>query len=447
MRPPKRPFATRARQRGVGIMETMIGILIGLIVVVVVYNMLAVAENYKRTAIGTADAQITGLVTQFMASQDIASGGNGLSSGYNDLITCTKDEGGAATSKETTLKPIPIIITAGTGENPDSLISRQGGSPHVVWPVPFRPVDAVTDTVAAGADIQVQSPNGFMTPGKVSLPTATHPYWVVAIANNGTGHCGLIRIASAAPATAPLMDDSGEVKLTQAAPKTTIAYKGVPQNAAGTGAMLVILGHDDGAGGARRVRYDIANRQLRTTNCMFADGCANAAAVPVPIAQNIVWMKAQYGIDTGAVAANGTLPGQFECWARPTDDGDCAIAGSAGWSPDSVIKAGEGGVPANLLNRIVAVRLAFVVRADEPDFRDPGLFRTTATTIDGVTGTRADQYIFNCPDNTDADCPNRIKIPAGADQSGKVMEDGWRYRVYETVIPLRNALYAGTAPQ
>ncbi len=47
----------------------------------------------------------------------------------------------------------------------------------------------------------------------------------------------------------------------------------------------------------------------------------------------------------------------------------------------------------------------------------------------------------------DADCPNRIKIPAGADQSGKVMEDGWRYRVYETVIPLRNALYAGTAPQ
>ncbi|MCC7039175.1 MAG: PilW family protein [Burkholderiales bacterium] len=440
------PVALAARQRGVGIMETMIGILIGLIVVVVVYNMLAVAENYKRTAIGTADAQITGLMSQFMVSQDIASGGNGIASGYNDLITCNLDEAGGAPTKETSLKPIPLLITAGTGDNPDSFIARHGGSPHVIWPVPFRPVDAVTDTVVAGADIQVQSPNGFLTPAKASLPTSTNPYWAVAVANDGSNKCGLIGIGAAAPATTPLMDDSGEVKLTQVAPKTTIAYKGVPQNAAGTGAMLLILGPQNGPGAATRVRYDLNNGQLRSTNCMFADGCSNAGAVPVPIAQNIVWMKAQYGIDTNAVLPNGTLPGRFECWARPTNDGDCAIAGSGGWAPDEILKAGQGGVPANLLNRIVAVRIAFVVRADEPDFRDPALYRTTATTIDGVTGTRADQYIFNCPANTDADCPNRLQIPAGATGSGKVMEDGWRYRVYEMVVPLRNALFAGTTP-
>ena len=43
--------------------ETMVGILIGLIVIVVTFNILAVAEAHKRTTVGAADAQITGLLS------------------------------------------------------------------------------------------------------------------------------------------------------------------------------------------------------------------------------------------------------------------------------------------------------------------------------------------------------------------------------------------------
>ena len=50
-----RPFDTRPatrcaslRQRGAGIIETMVGILIGLVVVLAVYQVFASAEGYKR---------------------------------------------------------------------------------------------------------------------------------------------------------------------------------------------------------------------------------------------------------------------------------------------------------------------------------------------------------------------------------------------------------------
>lgn len=434
-------LGTRSHQRGVGIVETMVGILIGLVVVVVIYNMLAIAESFKRTATGTADAQITGLVSQFTAGQDVANGGNGLASGYSDLINCRKNEDDSNPNEFTTLKPVPVLITPGVAaSDPDSILSRQGGSPHVVWPVPLRPLDAATGTMPAASTLQVQSPNGFMTPAKGSLPTAANPFLAVAIANDGTGRCGLISITDAAPATTPPMDDSGEVKLTQGAWATSIDYKGEPQNSSGTGAVLLNLGRRDGAGSAMRVRYDIVNDQLRTTNCMFRDGCGNVASTPNPIASNVVWMKAQYGIDTGAVAANGTLRGRLDCWAIAGST-DCPIVGAADWSAATVIKAGEGTVPANLLNRIVAVRLAFVIRSDEPDFRNPALYRVGQSTIDGAAGTRQPQWLFNCPAN-DNTCENRVEVPAPG-----IMQDGWRYRVYEAVIPLRNSLFAGTIAQ
>lgn len=428
----------------------MVGILIGLLVVAVIYNMLSVAEGYKRSTTGAADAQITGLISQFAAGQDAANGGNGVSSGYSDLINCHKTEGGAKYTADTTLKPIGVIITAGaTADDPDSFVSRQGASPHVVWPVAMRPLDGATVTMPAGSDIQVQSPNGFMTPAKAALPTVANPFWAVAIANDGTGRCGLISVNNVVAATVPPMDDSGEVVLKQGTPATSIAYTGVAQNALGTGALLLNLGRTVGTGAAQRIRYDVSGDQLRTTNCMYADGCANAGATPNPIAQNVVWMKAQYGIDQGAVKADGSLRGMLDCWTTADNNTPTCQVGGNDWSPATLVKAGDpdfAAVPANLLNRIVAVRLGFVVRSDEYDPRNPAVYRSGTVMPDGTTtGTRVQQYLFNCPANTDAGCPNRVPIPVGADTPGVVMKDGFRYRTYETVIPLRNTLYSATA--
>ena len=54
--------SVRSRHRGASLVETMVGILIGMIVIAVVYNILSVAEGYKRATVGSSDAQITGLL-------------------------------------------------------------------------------------------------------------------------------------------------------------------------------------------------------------------------------------------------------------------------------------------------------------------------------------------------------------------------------------------------
>ena len=81
---------------------------------------------------------------------------------------------------------------------------------------------------------------------------------------------------------------------------------------------------------------------------------------------------------------------------------------------------------AQLIRTIKAVRVAVVVRSEEYD-RDPAL-------VD-----QADQYLFNCSANTNAACQGRIKIQNV--KLGGILADGYRHRIYETTIPLRNVIW------
>ena len=448
------------RERGVGLVETMVGVTIGLIVVLVIYNLLAVSEGYKRMTTGQSDAQITGLISQFVTGHDAANGGNGLASAYSDLINCHADGGGLkyAGREHASLKPIPVMITkSGNADLSDSFLSRGSASIHVVWPVAIRPSAPGIPIVLPGGTIPVQSPLGFMTPAKASLPTGANPHWAVVMANNGTGRCELIRVTNATPAAD--MDTSGAVLLTQGAPATTINFSGAAQNAAGTGAFLLSLGRDDDT---KRVRYDIQNATLRATNCMHPLGCADAAATPNPVAQNIVLMKVQYGIDTSPRLPNGTLDAQVDCWTSDAENCPVNIALPApainipNWDPVTLVRAGDPAfplVPAHALNRIVAIRIGLVVRSDEPDMRDPALFVSPAapplepakTGTRPATNTLNATYLFNCAANTDAGCPGRVPVSAGAAPTD-IMQNGFRYRVYESVIPLRNSIFSATLP-
>ena len=72
-----------------GIVETMVGILIGMIVVLAIYNVFALAEGYKRTTVGVADAQTTGLFAQFVLAREIGNAGTGIALDAANLATCT----------------------------------------------------------------------------------------------------------------------------------------------------------------------------------------------------------------------------------------------------------------------------------------------------------------------------------------------------------------------
>jgi len=151
-------------------------------------------------------------------------------------------------------------------------------------------------------------------------------------------------------------------------------------------AALLDLGPQDGV---RRARYDVADGSLRSLDL------ATPGAVPNPLASGIVNMKLQYGVDTDG-------DGYLDAWAS---------AATPPWDPASVLAA-----PAAALARIRAVRLGLVVRSDVHDR--------------AVTGPY-DWVLFDCAEEDKARCPGRL---AGT------LPPRWRYRAYETVIPLRNAI-------
>ena len=193
----RRHLSPPRRLRGAGMVETMVGILVGLLVILIIYSLMSAAENYRRTTTGASDAQITGLLSQFVMARDISNGGNGTMLSAADLVNCTKDSAGAVTPRN---KPVPVLITdGGRDEASDTFITTNSTSSRVVWPVEF------TSDAAVGTDFQVQTPNGFSAPA----PSAADPYWIVVTAGDGTGRCQLYQIKAA---TAP--DGAGVVKLT-----------------------------------------------------------------------------------------------------------------------------------------------------------------------------------------------------------------------------------------
>jgi type IV pilus assembly protein PilW len=155
--------------------------------------------------------------------------------------------------------------------------------------------------------------------------------------------------------------------------------------------VLVNLGP---AGRASTLRYDVAADVLRSTD--LANGDA-----PVPLTSNIVNVKFQYGIDSDG---DGTL----DTWTAAGTTGD--------WTPTVLL-----GAPRTTLERIKAVRVGVVVRGER---------------IDRAL-TRAYHWVlFDCELDDKAACPGRLAGTIAGSASG-----GYRYRAFETVVPLRNVIW------
>ena len=82
------------------------------------------------------------------------------------------------------------------------------------------------------------------------------------------------------------------------------------------------------------------------------------------------------------------------------------------------------------LRSIKAVRIAIVVRSEHQERADLAAENKLSASLVGQTA-----WLFNCAANN-ATCQGRIQI------DNTVLNDYSRYRIYETVIPLRNALWS-----
>ena len=365
------------RQQGFSIVEIMVGVVIGMIAVLVIYQVFATSEGIKRNITAAGDAQQNGLLSSFMMGIELANAGNGLAVAAQDLGTCTP-----AANATDSLRPIPLLITdGGAADTPDSFV--------IYYSVGRTFVSAanITATAAANDPYQVQSANGFKK-GDV----------IVAISNP----------AALFPASAPCYTSiiTAAVPVPAAADGiVTITHSGAPA-AVFPPATLFNLGP---ASLVQKVRYDVSNGSLRGTSLIDpATGAPDNGQPTNPLASNILNMKLQYGIDT----VGDGLVHQWVAGVAGTPYGD--------WDAATLL-----GASIATLNKIKAARIAVLVRSEQADKDLAGL---------GFSRT-----VFNdCADSALGSCSVTFSIPAIA---ASTQPYGWHYRVYETVIPLRNEVW------
>jgi len=346
----------RNAHRGFSLIEIMVGIVIGMIAVLVIYQVYSAAEGIKRNTTSVGDAQQNGLLSSFMLGVELANASSGAAYAIRDLGTCQ-----TTGSMSTTFRPIPVLITdGGAPATPDSFVVNYSLAQHVIAAVPFA------GSSAPGSDYQVQSPNGFKVDDLV-----------IAISSTA---CAISRVTAVNPGPgaigpAPPADVNGVVTLVHTA--ETFDTGAAP----GGFDSLLNVGPK---GSGQRVAYDVSNNVLRST-ALWDDTGAPAANPPNPIASNVMNMKLLYGIDNGAGGVT---------WTPAT----------GAWSAANVLAASI-----STLNKIRAVRIGIVVRGEQWD----------------KEATDFNSAMF------DGAIP--VSFPAA--------NGNYRYRIYETMIPLRNPIW------
>lgn len=141
-------------------------------------------------------------------------------------------------------------------------------------------------------------------------------------------------------------------------------------------------------------RFDLVSTSLRSTDVSNGDA-------PTPLVSNVVNLKFQYGID---VDGNGTV----DTWVSATT--------GTPWDVVSLLAA-----PRSTIERILAIRVGLIARSEQPERGRTGTFRWV---------------LFDCELDDKSACPGRLTGAIAATANG-----AYRYRVLETIVPLRNVIW------
>lgn len=370
----------RSRLGGFSLVEIMVGILIGMFAVLVILQLLSSTSTQQRLAGSSGDAQINGALASHLLSRELTQAGLGLSA-YT-LLGCslgytTTGDGAAVTLgalAPVTVNPTTSLVPAGDA-NTDTLLVIGGasGSPSE---------GDATLAVSTSTSLTVSTPASFAVGD-----------WVVA--------AGTTRDSSSACALR-----LGRVTAISGSALTlTSATASLPLN---SGAYNL---------GAQPSIHAFAVRNGNLTMCDYlVNNCGSSSnvsnsAVWVPVASNVVSLRAQYGRDTSGLAAS-TMDGVVDSFDQTTPASGGTVPLYCGWL------------------RVIGLRLALVARSQQ---YDKALVTTAAPTWSGSTA------------NTSTTTALTTVTPTAApiDLSGNSEWQHYRYKTIEVSIPLRNIIWNG----
>ena len=107
---------SRSRSAGFSLVELMVGVIIAILGSIVIFQVFAVSEKYKRTSVSGSDAQLNGLLALYSIERDLRMAGYGVNDpthlgcnvlAYNDTRTTTNFN----------FSLQPVLVTQGAGNN------------------------------------------------------------------------------------------------------------------------------------------------------------------------------------------------------------------------------------------------------------------------------------------------------------------------------------------
>lgn len=380
MRPTSKPVFKR-RTAGFSLVEIMVGVTIGIIGALVIMQVSAIFEGRKRTTTSGADAQVNGAMALYAVERDVRKAGYGIS--VPGAIGCSVRRyfGGAEiTNPPFSLKPVEI--TQGAGGRPDTI--RTIASSKEAWSVPNR---ITSEHANSGTSVFLNTTLG-MSVGDM----------LVAYEPGKT--CTLMQ------ATAVNPNDSEVVHASTSGWNAAAAASVFPVDGYSVDGMVLNLGSLSD----RTYTID-ANSNLVLSDHLSA---TNTNAVRT-LASDVVHLKAEYGFDTRAGTVHDV---RVDTWSGAMVDAD---------SSGTVGDAGDFG-------RIAAVRMAVVARSAimEKPKSDGTCDITISVAVPGRTA------------NSPTWAGGAIDVSKHPDGTANANWKCYRYKVFETVIPLRNLLWRET---
>lgn len=347
------------KQTGMGLIEVIIGLFIGLLVLLSAYATLITFSNNERTAVSGNSALENGITGIFQIEHDVKMAGAGLFA--NNTLGCTTLNlyyNGRVLANNSPIAP--VVITNGNGSAPDSISIFYGTSTYAGAPTPLiQNMNSPNDNIVVNAGFNLLNPSLIL----LSTPGSANPCTVLGIGQSQVSNLNYI--------------------LT---PGTSSPY--TPSSVSGTfsNPIAYSLGsYAASIGSVTWVTYQIVNNALQVID--------NIQGTTSTLADNIVQMQAQYGVNT-----NGSIQ-----WVDPT--------GSWAQLTNAVIP------------EVQAIRISIVARSTEkekPSVRGGPCDATKQAPLTWVGGAA-----FDLSANPNWQC--------------------YRYRVLRTIIPLRNVIWGLTS--
>ena len=389
--------------QGFSLVELIVGMAIAMIMFLIISFVFINFENQKRVTTLSSDTQSSGIMAIFEMEQAIRSAGAGIVSEDSfDCLPANTWSYYTTASPAATTSPVPgygqffapVVITSGAGNASDQLEVRVGA------PVAnASPSELASDLPNSSTEINVKRGTGY-------------PLGSVLMVVNGD-RCQVMEVTGIPDALQP-----NRMSILPAASGNTwnpsVAYKQSPPPPITTWPDFPKNGTYVYAPGAMTFRtYTVnASGQLQALNSK-----ADVASSTDVLVGDVVRFHAQYGVSSAVGVQD------IQKWVEPVLGGSY----ETNWDP--------GSLDSNKVKRIKAIRLVIVLRSPK---LEPGNVTNTCTNNAGVNnGPCAWDECVNVASCTAANPAPLIDLSADANWQR------YRYRVFQTIIPLRNTISAG----